>query len=449
MRKISINTKLVVLGLLLVLLPALLVGYVGYNAAEKAFTKGTEDRLQVNAKNWKLLIQQYDKEISLQETTANQMAKDIVTAQAKSTYFFLDHEVEEFGANIPDNEKKEIFEALNKQTVGKTGYIWILDYNGTYILSKGHQRDGENIWQAKDNNGVYFVQELISIGRGLKGDEIGYLTYPWQNKGETAPRNKISAVISIPELGWVVGASTYYDDLVDMKYREKTVEEVKDLISKQIIGKSGYIWVVDGEGNYVVSKNRIRDGESIWNSQDTDGSYFIQEMIKKAKLASSGKKITSVEGTDIHSYPWLNNGETTPRMKAAGVTYYAPWDWTIGVSAYYDDFAGEETLGLVRNALLVMGVICLILGIVAAFFVARAISKPIKKLTETANKINDGDFNAKVDVTSNDEVGDLAAAMEGLVMGIKGLKQQQESKDKKSEKESSKEKNDDKKEDKN
>ena len=426
MRRINITTKLILLGLILVLIPGLIIGLVGYTAAKKAVYNGIEDRLQVNAKNWKLLIAEYDNKIKIQKENVRETAKDIVTAQAKSVNTFIDHELEEYEGTIPKEEEEEIFEALNEETVGKTGYIWILDYKGNYVLSKGRQRDGENVWNTQDSDGNYVIQDLIKIGKQLKKDEFGYHSYPWLNKGEVVPREKIAAMINIPSREWVIGISTYYDDLVDMQYEQKTMEELKDLIAKQTIGKSGYIWVLDSNGKYVVSKARIRDGENIYNAKDTNGVYFIQEMIKKSKDASSGKVVTRVPGTDSHTYPWRNTGETVDRMKVAGIAYYEPFDWVIGVSAYYDDFEGEESLGIVKKWLTFVIVISTIIGIVLVYLLANMISRPIKSLTKTANKINDGDFDAKVEVTSNDEIADLAAAMEGLVMGIKLYKQKEE-----------------------
>ena len=79
-----------------------------------------------------------------------------------------------------------------KKVIGKTGYIYILDSKGHYLISKGGQRDGENIWNAKDSSGTFFIQEICKKALALKGDEMAEHRYPWQNKGEKTARNKIS-----------------------------------------------------------------------------------------------------------------------------------------------------------------------------------------------------------------------------------------------------------------
>lgn len=420
--KIGINLKLMSLSVFIVLIASAILGVVGYQAAQKAFYSGIDERLKDQAKDWRLLIEAYDQEIDAQEARVKKSAENIVTAQAKSTYEMIDKALKDNGGKLPDNIKEDVLNRLNRNAVGKTGYIWILDNKGNYILSKGRQRDGENIWETKDSNGNMVIQDLIGKGLLVKGSEIAYHSYPWLNNGETVPREKIAAMLNFPELGWIVGISTYYDDLVDMNYRERTVEHVKDLISKQLVGATGYIWVLDYQGKYIVSKNRLRDGENIWETKDSNGKMVIQDLVNLGK---------GLRGTDtgVHSYPWLNKGETDPRMKVAGISHFEKWGWVIGVSAYYDDFQGGGALGQLKRTLFIVSIFIVLLGILLAFVLANRISKPIRKMTEAGRKIADGDINAEVPrVKTGDEVEELGLTMEMLVGAIKFLKKDQDKK---------------------
>ena len=49
--------------------------------------------------------------------------------------------------------------------------------------------------------------------------------------------------------------------------------------------------------------------------------------------------------------------------------------------------------------------------IVIAWFLGRAIGKPIKKLTEVAERISVGDMGAVINIKSRDEIGNLAEAI--------------------------------------
>lgn len=152
-----------------------------------------------------------------------------------------------------------------------------------------------------------------------------------------------------------------YENLIEAQgeqTRADTIESFKNLVAGQVIGESGYIWVADSDGVYVVSKDRLRDGEDISESRDADGVLFIQEAVRKAKAAG--------DGTSLQRYPWKNIGESKARMKVAGLAYMEEWDWVIGPSAYYDDF-DTGSLKRVKTSLLIVGVILILVTIIFAF----------------------------------------------------------------------------------
>jgi signal transduction histidine kinase len=419
--KLNINTKIVLLAIVLVVIPAILVGIVGYSAAQTAVYSGSDDRLIDGAYHWKIITDRTLTGITYQEASSRQAAKDIVTSQATTLNAFVQKEIAANGGTLSETQKQNILNTLAKEKVGKTGYIWVLSTDGKYILSKDRVRDGENIWSAQDAKGDYFVQTIVSKGTALKGSEIDYHSYTWLNTGETVPREKISAIINIPQLGGIVGVSTYYDDIIDMKYRNDRLESLKDEMAKQAIGKTGYIWVVDSKGKYVVSKGRLRDGEDISQSQDASGAFFIQDAVRLAKATNAGNP------TDITHYPWLNKGETSPRMKAAGISYVPELDWVIGYSAYYDDFQGEGALGVARNTIVIVLIVAVIIGSVAALYFARRISGPLQQMAVAGNRIAEGDLSAEIpDVTTGDEVEDIGITMSMLVGAIKFIRADKE-----------------------
>jgi signal transduction histidine kinase len=415
--KMNINTKIVLLAIVLVVVPAVLVGIVGYSAAQTAVYAGSDDRLSDGAYHWKIITDRTLTGITYQEASSRQAAKDIVTSQATALNALIQKEIAASGGTLTETQKQNFLNTLSKERVGKTGYIWVLSTDGKYVLSKDRARDGENIWNSQDAKGEYFIQTMISKGTALKGSEIDYHSYYWLNPGETVPREKIAALMYIPQLGGVVGVSTYYDDLIDMKYRNDRLEALKDEMAKQTIGKTGYIWVVDSKGKYVVSKDRLRDGEDISQLQDASGNFFIQDAVKLAKAT------TAANPTDITHYPWLNKGETAPRMKAAGLSYVPELDWVIGYSAYYDDFQGEGALGVARNTIIVVLVVAVIIGSIAALYFARRISSPLQQMAAAGNRIAEGDLSAEIpDVTTGDEVEDIGMTMGMLVGAIKFIR---------------------------
>jgi len=113
------------------------------------------------------------------------------------------------------------------------------------------------------------------------------------------------------------------------------IEMLREKIMSITVGKTGYAWVLGGEGadrgHYIISKKGMRDGEDIWDSKDSDGRLFIRSIIEKGIA-------TKVGSVDYEIYSWQNPGETKPRKKVSAITYFKPWDWVIGAGAYEDEF---------------------------------------------------------------------------------------------------------------
>ncbi len=203
-------------------------------------------------------------------------------------------------------------------------------------------------------------------------------------------------------------------DLMGMLYvgvRQKAVESrIRNAILQTRVGQTGYVYVLGGKGEdrgkYIVSYKGERDGEDIWASIDSEGRYFIQEIISKA-VTLGPKEMTTVR------YPWKNPGEEQARWKVARIAYYAPWDWVIGTSVYEDELQTYRTVltdGRLRMTRIMgmAGIIITILAAMICILITWTITRPVRQITEVAEKIIDGDLDQVVEVDSSDEIGVLA-----------------------------------------
>jgi len=106
--------------------------------------------------------------------------------------------------------------------------------------------------------------------------------------------------------------------------------EAKRALSDVNIGDTGYIYAMSTAGTLI--SHPFREGESVWDSQDENGRYFIRQMCERAKKS---------EPDDIMFilYPWRNEivGDSTPRQKIVAYRYFRPWDWIIAVGGYVDE----------------------------------------------------------------------------------------------------------------
>jgi methyl-accepting chemotaxis protein len=113
---------------------------------------------------------------------------------------------------VPLHNLKALRESIMNIKVGKTGYVGVVNSRGDYVVSKGGQRDGENILDARDSEGRYFIREMVTTAQKLQEGEVAYMTYPWQNPGEDAPREKLAAYTYFRPWDWVIVAGMYESD---------------------------------------------------------------------------------------------------------------------------------------------------------------------------------------------------------------------------------------------
>ncbi len=169
-------------------------------------------------------------------------------------------------------------------------------------------------------------------------------------------------------LGKVVGISYFGVPMENATALRQAIMDTK-------VGETGYIYVLDSKGNYVVSKEGKRDGENIWNAKDANGSFLVQEICKIA----TGLKNKEIAGI---TYPWRNEGDENSREKVVRLAYFEPWDWVIGVGSYQDEFqAAEIRVAKIGNenkiTLAVVSFISLLASILIWFFVSHGIGKQI------------------------------------------------------------------------
>jgi len=95
----------------------------------------------------------------------------------------------------------------------------------------------------------------------------------------------------------------------------------------------------------------------------------------------------------------------------------------IGFSRVVLNRVVEDTLSLTRHRILVVAGVAFSIGIFGAFILAQLMGRPIKKLTEGAKSIGQGNLEQKILVKSRDELGDLAGEFNRMAKKLKELDQ--------------------------
>ncbi len=205
---------------------------------------------------------------------------------------------------------------------------------------------------------------------------------------------------------------------------ELTIEEAKNqsasLLRVMKYGENGYFWADTVEGVNVVLLGNKTEGTNRIESKDSNGTYFIKEIIENGKKPDGGY-------TD---YWFPKSGETTPLLKRGYAKLYAPFNWVIGTGNYVEDIdkiiASNEamikkdlTQSIMINIVLFVG--ALIVAVILAFFLSKDIEKPLIKIKDFAQRLSEYDFSTPIDVTRKDELGQTGDALNTAQKNVSGL----------------------------
>lgn len=193
--------------------------------------------------------------------------------------------------------------------------------------------------------------------------------------------------------------------------QEKT-DVLRKGIKNTVLGKSGFLYVLDRKGNYIIAKKGQKAGKNIWEDRDMDGSKYIQEIIGK------GLDLESNE-VAFQKYKIIESENAEPQTKVSAVAFFKPWDWIIVSDAYENDFKAtkfkmQKSIGDMVKWGGIIGFVFMILILLAALLVSDKITNPITRLTEAANEISQGNLEREINITSKDETGQLAEAFERM-----------------------------------
>ncbi len=206
------------------------------------------------------------------------------------------------------------------------------------------------------------------------------------------------------------------DKVVGMLYvgvPEQSAASMRRQIIETRVGETGYAFVLDSDGNYIISQDGERDGENILEARDEEGRYFIKEMIEKARNLDKGEFASM-------SYPWKNPGDEEARMKTVSFTYFEPWDWIIGAGTYDHEFTqGAEAVAQANNQARTIMIIILVVTLACIIplwlFMAGSITRPLARLMKYAQTVAEGNLDARAETNRSDEIGQLNQHIEKMV----------------------------------
>lgn len=421
MKNVSIKWQLLAISVAFVAIPVLIVGILSYEITQRETFNEIEEKLSLQAIDAKVLaeseIGEVNRIITREEVLVEQRLEAIVlNVQSMLSLFdgLKDHHL--------GDEHEILYQKIREIEIGRSGYVFIINSEAEFEVTQHESLEGKNIWNLQNSSGDYYYREMILAARKLADSDTLTIIHPLDEFDDyNNPKMKMVVLSYYRPLNMTVGAVTYYTDFKSSNLNKMIQDIVKQRFVERKIGEQGYIWVIDSNGNYVVSKNNLRNNENLFFEKDGDGEYIVQEIIQNSKKLE-------YEETYIKYYEWRNVGDDKDLKKVSASVYVPGWDWIVGASAYHDDFL----VGLreIRNLIIIVSVISIILGSITAYaFAYTLIVKPIARLQSVSKQVSKGNLNQKIYIKSNSELASLADSFNIMTKNLKKSIKTIESKD--------------------
>lgn len=166
-------------------------------------------------------------------------------------------------------------------------------------------------------------------------------------------------------------------------------------IKEMSIGETGYAYLVSDEGKIILHTDSSILGTDVSGLHSTE------------RIFSGYKGLTTA--LDEQGITMMRKAFLPQNIVNMGIVISVPTD---------EIFRPVIEL---RNFMVPLTLLGLLIIVVIGSVMIRKLTDPVKHLTEVADKISKGEMDVKVDVNSDDEIGELAGSFERMVASIKIL----------------------------
>jgi len=136
--------------------------------------------------------------------------------------------------------------------------------------------------------------------------------------------SKKAELLNYMELAYSAIKNTYESPHIARKHAQ---QEVYDTLKSMEYGEDGYFFIYDFNGINIAHPRKPQlEGKNLFNFQDKNGKYLIQELIQKAK-----------QGGGYTRYLWDKPSAGKPVEKLSYSIALDKWQWMIGTGLYIDD----------------------------------------------------------------------------------------------------------------
>lgn len=362
LRRVKIKWRLIIAFMLLSIAPLLTLGLSAFSRSRNALTD---------------TIMSYTNQIVTQFSTitTNEMEKNMESAYSLGLSTLVQDNLSKY-ESLDMSEKINLTKSLSKEMMYKVTQnksVWgLLFYpnNGTQRMFAGAS---------------FFEIEYDDLNAMFTETEENTKWYT-DSEGRTVYASRVTHTISGKYLGNIFLA--LYPNAIDKIFETVDIDPSVDIL------------VLTDEGRVIYANHEKYAKGSI---------YPYPTLIESIMDDLSQKKDTLISSQDMV----LGQKVYTNYAKIDKTPFYV-----ITITPY--SYIYQSSLSLGRQILLV-AIIVLVLAIALSFAISNSISRPLAKLVDLMHKAKQGDFTETVQDKSNDEIGQVIANFDDMMINIKGL----------------------------
>lgn len=204
----------------------------------------------------------------------------------------------------------------------------------------------------------------------------------------------IDEITSEPMIIMVIPMNTVYNEFKGGVVAEVNLKFMWEVVNNLTIGKTGYAYVVDNEGNLI----SFGDVARVLQNENVKNVELVSEFINSAKddQIHEVKTYEGIQGSTV-------------------VGTYVPLkipDWAVIIELPWR----EAYSGIIIETMIIIGTLLLIAAFITIIGIglARQISIPITNLMKTASRIAEGERNLNAEIVGPMEVASLAEAFNSM-----------------------------------
>jgi two-component system sensor histidine kinase/response regulator len=205
----------------------------------------------------------------------------------------------------------------------------------------------------------------------------------------------IDNITSEPMLIMAVPITDVFGNFKGILTAEVNLKFMWDLVGSIKVGKTGLAYVVDKHGSLIAFSDisRVLSGEKL---------TYLQEVEEYVKGAESTHQ----------SHSDISKGIRGNRVLTNHVHLGSP-DWAVVVELPVLEAYQPVIKALTRSISFML--ICFVLATMLGIYLSKRITKPVIDLRNATKKISKGDLDTQIEITSNDEIGELAVSFNQMV----------------------------------